>query len=184
MPKSRGLNRPLRTASLSNEQLLEMFRHWDTRVSHHETVYVAISLAPMGLMIAGWKDAVPESVLVAAIASIAAFSFFLYSVRRFGDFQDRIFAILNRRTGGEWKYLNGYRGLTVRKLRFFGLFVLGLLWTLTLGQSLLKAHSKLACVPHAWIIALAACALVPTIIAVWLSHDLEKAKALAAAGDG
>ena len=162
--------------SLSGASLLEMFRHWDTRVSHHETVYVALSLAPIGLTISVHDALKPGFVVAAAIASIATYVFFLFSVRRFGEFQDRLFHLLASREFEEWPYLTRHAGMGVRKVRFVGLGILGMLWALLLCTNL-AVQKPLVELTVGWQALLTLLPLTSFLVAYWLWTDLDISKA-------
>jgi len=116
---------------LSHTELLDLFKHWDTRVSHQEMLYVTLASAPLAAVATAWNDIDAQAIFVLALASIAVYLFNLFSIRRFAAFQDNIFNKLKAEHLEDWDALvaNGQGHLGVRRLRLLGLPALSLIWT-------------------------------------------------------
>ena len=56
-------DKPMPRALLPNE-LVDLFKHWDTRVSHQELLYIPLSVSALPIVGASWNKLSPVIVLV------------------------------------------------------------------------------------------------------------------------
>jgi peptidoglycan/LPS O-acetylase OafA/YrhL len=143
-----------RTKAFETTQLLELFRHLDTRVSHQELLYVPLSGALLAATLASWDKLQdkPWVVFSAAIASVCVYLLHLITIRRLAVFQKKIFQLLEKNHISEWDLVmnqsNGVLGVQVA--RMVGLPVLAGVWCgVCLNVSTLKTNPEwftLACV--------------------------------------
>jgi len=77
--------------ALDSKELIDLFKHWDTRVSHQENLFVPLAAAGLPAVAVAWKDIPPLAVAVVALASIGLYLFYLLITHRIGTFQDNIF---------------------------------------------------------------------------------------------
>jgi len=129
--------------ALTPEQLIDLFKHWDTRVSHMETLYLAFALAPLGLLAAQGFTADKRLVLLLATASVTSYIYHLLLIRRLAVFQDNIFGCLQATFGNSWnRVVDDPKGrVGVRRLRVLGVIVLTILWLPAYLIELGGAHS-------------------------------------------
>src|SRR6266511_4110133 len=80
-----------KTDPLDTKDLIDLFKHWDTRVSHQENLFVPLAAAGLPAVAVAWKDITTTVVFVVALASIGLYLFYLLTIHRIGTFQDNIF---------------------------------------------------------------------------------------------
>lgn len=150
--------------SLSESELLDLFKHWDTRVSHQEMLYVTLSSAPLAAVATSCKDIDPVDIYLLAVASATVYLFNLFIIRRFGSFQDNIFELLKEAHFTNWNAIVADRHgrIGVRRLRLLGLPLLGLIWS---GFTVAKVGMPIAI---GWQALLAAYLLTTALYTAWL----------------
>jgi hypothetical protein len=113
---------------LDRATLLDLFKHWDTRVSHQELLFVPLSVAGFPAVAATWDEITFAAVFFVATGSIGLYVYHLLAIQRLGMFQDKIFDKLGDQFADFDEVVDGRNCLGIRRLRLFGLPVLGVLW--------------------------------------------------------
>lgn len=154
---------------LSADQLLDLFKHWDSRVSHQELLNVTLAGAAIGAAAAGWDKIDSLAVLALAVGSEGIYLFNLLAIRRLALFQDNIFRKLREQHFCDWEEVVfvGNRRLGIRKLRHYGVPLLACIWGVML-------YAKLGCViPTGWEFGFIAFIAVPLCVFMWLVLDAQ-----------
>ena len=118
---------------LESRELIDLFKHWDTRVSHHELLFVPLAAAGLPAVAVAWKDITPRAMAVIALASVATYLLHLYTIRRIAVFQFNIYHKLGM-LHSDFDEVVGVRlddfkyRIGVQRLRVLSLPVLSLLW--------------------------------------------------------
>ncbi len=151
---------------LNEEELLDLFKHWDTRVAHQELLFIPLSIAGIPAIAASWEKMVPLMIVTVAIGSLGIYLFHLLTVRRLAVFQENIFALLRSQHLSNWSLLvsNPEKVMGIQRLRLLVLPVLSLLWGFAL-------YAKLQNPTPCWWGVIGAVVLVPFVVAVWLWHQ-------------
>ncbi|MDP2804886.1 MAG: hypothetical protein Q8O24_02985 [Gallionellaceae bacterium] len=155
---------------LNEEELLDLFKHWDTRVAHQELLFIPLSIAGILAIATSWEKMVPLMIVTVAIGSLGIYLFHLFIVRRFAVFQANIFALLESQHLSNWNLLviNPKEVMGIQRLRLLVLPVLSLLWVLAL-------YAKLQNPTPCWWVVIGAVFLVPFVVAMWLWRQTTKA---------
>lgn len=120
---------------LEYADLIDLFRHWDTRVSHQENIFFPATVAPLVAVFIGWNNIGANATFGAALASLLIYISYLTMLQRITAFQDRIFPMVEYLRPGFHRILAGPSGwLGVRPLRVLGLPFLAIVWTFTLFE--------------------------------------------------
>ncbi|TXI50935.1 MAG: hypothetical protein E6Q50_02970 [Lysobacter sp.] len=136
-------------SSIESSMLVDLFMHWDTRVSQQETLYVAISVAPIAVLATTWNEADASLIAILSFASLSAYAFHLFIIRRIAVFQDNIFSELREKRFLDWDAIvsDQSRRIGVRRLRLLGLNMLSIIWSFSLfvkaDQSVLRNISTM-----------------------------------------
>lgn len=131
---------------LDATELIDLFKHWDTRVSHQELLYVPLVSAGLPAVAATWTAITPKVVLAVAVGSIALYLYHLLAIQRIAAHQDHIFARLSA-AKIDFASVVAYNGFGVRQLRILGLPFLTGLWLLMLWA---KLDVPLDSIPWRW----------------------------------
>lgn len=122
--------------------LIDLFKHWDTRVSHQELLFIPLAAAAFPAVAATWDKITPLAVFIVGCASVAVYLYHLFAIRRLAVFQDQIFAKLKRNyTDFGEIVVDAQNRLGMRRLRLLGLPILAILWsTLPLAKLEVPLH--------------------------------------------
>lgn len=124
--------------TMSYAELIDLFKHWDSRVSHQEAVFFPATLVPLAGVLVSWKDlgkpAGFGAITGAAVVSLLIYVSYLITLRRIGAFQDRIFTRIEvLRPGFHSTILHSpERSVGMRTLRVLGLPCLASVWSFLL----------------------------------------------------
>ena len=129
---------------LNMNELIDLFKHWDTRVSHQEILFVPLSVAGFPAVAAVWKDIKPPVIGVIAVASILAYLYHLFAIRRIAVFQFNIFNNLKKHSDDFGDIVNP-KGVGVQRLRIVGLPLLSILWALMICVKFEESGSLISC---------------------------------------
>jgi len=123
---------------LSVPELIDLFKHWDTRVSHQELLFVPLAAAALPAVAAGGDHLSASILLVVALGSLGVYLYHLFAIRRIAVFQDQIFAKLSKDHLTDWHDIanDPMKRLGVRRLRPAGFMVLAILWIVMLLEKL------------------------------------------------
>ena len=153
---------------LTEEELLDLFKHWDTRVSHQELLFIPLAAAALPAAAATWDKLDALLVSVMALGSLGVYLYHLFAIRRLAVFQQQIFAKLRTQYYRDWADIVDPQGrLGVQRLRLIGLPVLASLWVLALFA---KLHWPAAC----WWIAIALPWLGALTLTGWLWREADR----------
>jgi hypothetical protein len=135
--------------TLTHQELIDLFKHWDTRVAHQENIFTPTAAAPVVAVIASWEHTGVWIVMLGAVFSLAVYWAFLAAIDRIAVFQDNIFAELTLILANFRPIIDDpRRRLGVRRLRILGLPFLAATWaSLTIGKALSETGSLPYAVP-------------------------------------
>jgi len=159
-----------KTDPLDTKDLIDLFKHWDTRVSHQENLFVPLAAAGLPAVAVAWKDITTTVVFVVALASIGLYLFYLLTIHRIGTFQDNIFEELKSKDSNFDTIVRRPKNrLGVRHLRALALPFLSILWAIMLFAKLggLRAH-----ITTLWWVAIAVLVVAPTLLTWYLWRDM------------
>lgn len=116
--------------SIDRETLLDLFKHFDDIAMSKENLFIPVSLAVVPAVILNWDNMQPQTIIVAAIASLSLYGYLLLVISRYGAIQNNIFGRF-RAYYSDFDSLMKYpRGLSIRPLRYYLFFILIQIWIL------------------------------------------------------
>jgi hypothetical protein len=116
--------------TLTTDQLLSLFKHWDSRVESFEKVFFPLSFAILPAVIASGSEQICIYI-VGAIVSMAFYCLHMLVIDKIACYQDEIFETLIKRGYSDLQKIlmhNPMRLWGVRKIRKFGIILLLILW--------------------------------------------------------
>lgn len=143
--------------TLSCEQLLELYKHWDGRVANQENLFLPISLAGIPAICLSWKTINPELILITGLVSLLIYAYHLLVIRRIGVIQNNIFYLLKKEHMVDMTLITGVelpskkRSINHRILRIVVFPILAILW---IGLIFVKLSSGTYEVSGYWVVAI------------------------------
>jgi hypothetical protein len=126
---------------LDAAMLVDLFKHFDSRVGHQENLFVPLTFGGIPLICLGWEKITPEVVATVGAVSVGIYLYHLLIIRRFATYQENIFHLLEKTHGLNIRSLTGKSLATgqgfvgIQKLRGTVWLILTIAWlALTLAS--------------------------------------------------
>ena len=110
------------------DDLISLYKHYDSTVMSKESLLIPISIAIIPAVILQWDDMSPASIAVAAVASLVIYAYHLLVIRRFGIIQNNIFEKVGEHYSDFLPLFKCPKWQGIRTLRYVLFFALVLIW--------------------------------------------------------